>query len=305
LFFLKRDASADEYDNYGWSEFNRPPWAWYLKHVALLVVIASALTGVAWGFNGRGMAEKIVTGVVQPVGMIWAALSLLVYFSLLQKRTGVVVASAFCWIILTIAGNQYFSNWLVSTLEARYYHKDLEQMEPAEYGLLLGGGTATAPSTREQLNTNGDRLAVAAELYHAGRIKKIICSGSHSFALDDSKSPSEEAIMLLQRLGVPAEDLSTIEGANTFQEIENLQKWVASQRELGSDPGRVAVISSAWHLPRVQRLARARKLEITSVPADFLSSDIQPSAHMVVPGAYQLLISSQAIKEYLARLAGR
>jgi hypothetical protein len=50
----------------------------------------------------------------------------------------------------------------------------------------------------------------------------------------------------------------------------------------------------------VQRLARERKLAITPVPANFLSAEVQPSANMVVPGAYQLLVSSQVIKEYLA-----
>ena len=307
MFFFNRDDSipSSEYDDYGWSDFNRPPWSWYLRHLGGLLAIAAAGIGVAWGFNGRGMAEKMVTALVQPVGLVWICLTLLGYFCFLQKRTGVVVVSLCGWCILTLAGNQYFSNWLATTLESRYYHMEQSKFEPAEYGLLLGGGTMTAPNAREQLNQNGDRLVVAAELYHAGRVKKIICSGSHSFALDNSKLPSEEAIAMLQRLGVPAEAMTTIEGANTFQEIEKLAEWVSQEKDKGNDPGRVAVISSAWHLPRVQRLARERKLEITPVPANFLSSEVRPSANMVVPGAYQLSVSSQVIKEYLAGLVKR
>lgn len=296
---------TSEYDDYGWSDFNRPPWSWYLSHLGGLLAIAAAGIGVAWGFNGRGMAEKMATAIVQPVGLVWVGLTLLVYFCFLQRRTGVVAVSLCGWLILTFAGNQYFSNWLASTLESRYYHMKQGDLETAEYGLLLGGGTTTAPNGREQLNQSGDRLVVAAELYHAGRIKQVMCSGSHSFALDNSKLPSDEAIAMLQRLGVPAENLISIEGANTFQEMQSLEAWVATEKEKGNDPGRVVVISSAWHLPRVQRLARERKLAITPVPANFLSAEVQPSANMVVPGAYQLLVSSQVIKEYLAGFVKR
>lgn len=307
MFFFKRNESmnASEYDDYGWSDFNRPPWGWYLFHLGGLLAIAAAGVGLAWGFNGRGMAEKILTALVQPVGLVWIGLTLLVYFCFLQKRTGVVVVSLCGWTLLTLAGNQGFSNWLASTLESKYYHMEQANLADTEYGLLLGGGTTTAPNGREQLNQNGDRVMVAAELYHAGRVKKIICSGSHSFTMEDSKLPSDEAIAMLQRLGVPAADLSSMEGANTSQEMEYLKAWVAKEKEKGRDPGRVAVISSAWHLPRVQRLARARELEISPVPANFLSSEVRPSAHMVVPGAFQLSVSSQVIKEYLAGLVKR
>jgi len=95
-------------------------------------------------------------------------------------------------------------------------------------------------------------------------------------------------------------------GDNTFQEITNLKRWMIEQNDAGIEVGRVALISSAWHLPRAKRLAREQEIDdVDLVPAGFLSAPNMASPHMVVPGAYQILVTSNIMKELLAGMVDR
>ena len=278
--------------------------SWYVQKLFFFALIIAGGISIA-AIYGQGMAEKSVTALVQPVGLIWLGLSLVVYFCLLWRRYVVAISCLLCWLVLTAAGNQIVSNQLAASLESRYYHMNPYEGEPHEYGLLLGGGSGTGPNEQSQANASGDRLVVASRMYHAGTLKKVICSGENLIESDPLKNPSATAIEILQGLGVPADDLIPLKGANTSEEIKNLKTWVLEQAGAGNDPGRVAVITSAWHLPRAQRLANEVELDISPMPANFLSGRTTASPHVVVPGAYQVLVTSQILKEYMARIVKR
>ena len=303
MFFWNRGGSS-EYENYGWNEADPPPTSWYLQRLFFFALIVVGGIGLSAVLYTSAMAEKSVTALLQPVGFTWLGLALVTYFFLLWRRYAGAIACFVCWLILTVAGNQIVANSLAAKLESRYYHINPYEGEPYQYGLVLGGGTATAPNEQSQANANGDRLIVAGRMYHAGQLKKIICSGSNLFG-NQTKSPAESAFEVLQGLGVPAEDLISLDGANTFEEIANLKVWVAEQTRDGNDPGRVAVITSAWHLPRAQRLANEIELEIAPMPANFFSGPVLATPHVVIPGAYQTLVTSQVLKEFLAGIVKR
>ena len=303
MFFWNRSGASDE--NYGWSETDPPPMAWYVQRLFFFAFIVVGGISIGAAVYGQTMAEKSLTVLLQPVGLIWLGLSLVIYFFLLWRRYVPATACFLCWLLLTVAGNEIVCNSLAASLESRYYHINPYEGQPHQYGLVLGGSTSTGPNGQSQLSLEGDRLAVAGRMYHAGQIKKIICSGTNSFDNDQMKNPTETAFEILQGLGVPAEDLIPLKGANTSQEMANLKNWIAEQRDAGDDPGRVALISSAWHLPRAQRLANKIELEVSPMPANFLSSDPSVTPHVIVPGAYQIYVTSKIMKEYMARLAKR
>jgi len=278
---------------------------WYAQRLFLFSLIIVGGISIGAAMYGQAMAEKSVTALLQPVGIVWMGLSLVVYFCFLWRRYVAAGTCFLCWLILTVAGNQIICNSLAASLESRYYHMNPFEGEPNEYGLLLGGGSITGPNGQSQVNSGGDRLVVASRMYHAGQLKKIICSGTSSFENGQMKSPMDTAFEILQGLGVPEGDLVPLAGANTFEEMVNLKVWVDEQKEAGNDPGRVALISSAWHLPRAQRLANAVELEVSPMPANFLSEPTEATPHVVVPGAYQILVTSKVLKEFLAGMVKR
>ena len=303
MFFWNR-SEAPQFDKYGWDESEPPPTSWYVQRIFLFALIVVIGIGIGTVLNGQAMAEKAATALFQPVGLVWLILSLMIYFSVLQRRTIVAAAYFVCWLIITLAGNLFVCNSLASSLESRYYHMNPYEDNDFEYGVLLGGGTNLGPNGQSQLNLSGDRLVVASRMYRAGKVKKIICSGTNPFD-NISKGPAGTAFEILQGLGVPANDLIEIPGDNTHEELASLKMWVVKKIEAGDDPGRMALISSAWHLPRVHRLARAQELNVSPVPANFLSRRVGASPHAVIPGVHQILVTSRVVKEYLARIVKR
>ncbi len=305
MFFWNR-SDASQFENYSWEEFDSPPMSWYMQRFFLFALIVVGGIGVGAVMYGQAMAEKSLTALLQPVGLIWIGLALMAYFGALRKRYIAAGLCFFCWLVITVAGNQLVCNSLAQSVESRYYHMNPYEGDDYQFGLVLGGGASVGPNEQSQLNFSGNRLAVAWRMYRSGKIKKIICSGTNSFDGDEIKNPAETTSEILQGMGVAESDLLMLSGDNTFQEIVNLKRWMIEQNDAGIEVGRVALISSAWHLPRVKRLAREQEIDdVDLVPAGFLSAPTMASPHVVVPGAYQILVTSNIMKELLAGMVDR
>ena len=104
----------------------------------------------------------------------------------------------------------------------------------------------------------------------------------------------------MEELDVDANAILQLNGINTSEEMQNLKKW--SDR---NPDKRIGLLTSAWHLPRAMRLAKAQGIEADPVAAGFFSQPYAPSPGVVVPSEYNLMVTAMVTKEYLARLVGR
>lgn len=296
----------DEYDEYYAQDRHvastSPGRFWFVRHTVVIAAVASLFVGGVGVVSGGTMVEKLLTALASPLGLVWLGLMLTMYFCLLLRQGWPALACFVLWLLLTLGGNQLVSNQLALSLERPFLDLNPYEGEPFESIVVLGGGTNTTPSGRSQLTSDGDRIATAARMYHAGKTKQLICTGVKSFsASPQDRHPFEEATEVLVGLGVPRTAILQISGMNTSEEMKNLRQWSEQQ----DHSGRLGVITSAWHLPRAIRLAKAQGLTVEPVPSSFLSEAFSPSPALVVPGADSLLVSSKMLKEYLARLVGR
>lgn len=307
VFWKRKSNWEDEYDEYYAQDRRadgprKPGRLRFVPHLLLLTFVAALFVGAVGLVSGPRMVERLLVALASPVGIVWCLLILMVYFCLLTRQAWPALIGFAGWLILTVAGNQFVANWLIGTLESPYQDVNVFELEPFDTVLVLGGGTNTTIQGNPQLSYSGDRVAMAARLHHAGMAKQLICSGTKTFR----NSPQDmhmrdEAAELLVGLGVPNDSILRMEGENTSQEIANLKTWI----DKSGTQGRIGVITSAWHLDRTMRLARANKIELTPIPADFLTTPITPSPSMVVPSPGNLLVTSRACREYLASLVGR
>ncbi len=203
-----------------------------------------------------------------------------------------------------MAGNQLFSRWLVATLEQPFLTSRLAKQEPLDTVLVLGGGTSMTPAGDPQLDWAGDRLMLAARLYHAGKVERILVSGSQFARTSElDLDPGQDSKLLLVQVGVPEEIISVIEGLNTSQEMQSLRKWLDSNAS--GQPSSLGIITSAWHLPRALRLAEANQIKAVALPANFHTTPFIPSPHVVIPSGENLYWTQVALHEYLGRMLGR
>ena len=306
-FWKRKKNWEDEYDEY-YAQDRRaergkaPGKLRFLPHVLLLGFFAALSLGGAGLVSGPTMVEKLLTELATPVGVVWLGLIGLVYFCVLLRQTWPAVLGFLLWLTLTVGGNQFVAGGLAGILEAPYQDINVFELEPFETIVVLGGGTSTTRGGQSQLGSSGDRVALAARLYHAQQVKRLICTGSQTFrSTPEDLHPREETAEVLLGLGVPKESVLQIRGENTSQEMDNLKKWL----DKNENKGRVGLLTSAWHLPRAIRLAQDRGLDVHPVPANFLAIPYAPTPNLIVPGSDDLSTTGRMIKEFLARLVGR
>ena len=274
----------------------------FLGHLVLPgAILIAALTG-CYLTLGITIVEKSLSAIALPVGLIWLALLMSVYVSIILKQRGVAIVAGMSLCLLWTFGNFFVANGLSKSLEYPYLGFDLDHLKKQDVIVVLGGGTSTNLNLQPQLTAAGDRVALAAAAFHDGKTDQIICTGSQTYrASPDDLQQGEEAMALLTTMGVPRSAIETIRGDNTFQEMQNLKAWRSQHPKVK----RIGILTSAWHLKRAMRLASNAGIEATPIPADFHSRFSDVAADWVIPSADNLNRSSLAIKEYLARLVGR
>jgi len=159
---------------------------------------------------------------------------------------------------------------------------------------------------------------MAAQLWHAGKVSAIICTGDDNYVpaplpnrqMDlierDRWNPARQGIELLVSLGVPVNRLYRVGGTHTAAEMENLVKFFASPPETFPTDGKVGLITSAFHMPRAMRLASGESLEFIPIPVSYRTAPHEPvSVVDFVPSANAGQLFYMGIREMLARLVGR
>ena len=149
-------------------------------------------------------------------------------------------------------------------------------------------------------SSNGDRIAVAAQMYHAGKVERIILTGKNIVEIHGSEfsEPSKQAKELLISLGVDPDRLDEAGGRNTYEEMQSLAERL--------DPNqRIGLITSAWHLPRSLRRAKGVGLKVIPVPSDFATGEVKRSVLQFIPSYGGINNSSLALREYLGMAVGR
>lgn len=165
--------------------------------------------------------------------------------------------------------------------------------------IVLGGGIAPAapPYTMEpQLTDASDRIWLAARMFHAGAAPKIIVSGGSFIEQQGGPATTEAEAMrrFLRDLGVP-NDVIVSEGKalNTIENIRNVRDLVKG--------GRVAIITSAFHIPRAAKLAKRAGLNFAIFGVDWsVPDDATVWWDYWMPSVGALGESSVAIKELVA-----
>lgn len=165
--------------------------------------------------------------------------------------------------------------------------------------VVLGGGIAPAAppyTTEPELTDASDRIWQAARMFRAGAAPKIIVSGGSFVEQQGGPATTEAEAMrrFLLDLGIP-NDVIVSEGKalNTIENIRNVRELVKE--------GKVAIITSAFHVPRAAKLARRGGLDFAIFGVDWnVPSDAVVWWDVWLPSVGALGESNLAIRELVA-----
>jgi uncharacterized SAM-binding protein YcdF (DUF218 family) len=165
--------------------------------------------------------------------------------------------------------------------------------------VVLGGGISpAAPSYTGDpgLTDASDRVWLAARMFKAGAAPRIIVSGGSFIEQQGGPATTEAEAMrrFLLDLGVPEEVIvSEGKALNTIENIRNVRDLVKDRK--------LAIVTSAFHVPRAAKLARGGGLNFSIFGVDWSGpSDAVAWWERWLPSVGALGESTVALKELVA-----
>ncbi len=206
--------------------------------------------------------------------------------------------------LLILFSNRAVSNRLLRPLESRY--PAIPEISPGAplpaplagcgYVVVLGSGHSDMPGlpATSRLSDSGlGRIAEAVRLMRALPGARLVVSGP-----GDPGHPTHAAVLALaaESLGVEASRITRIETARDTED-----EALAVARIAGK--AKVALVTSAWHMPRAARLFRGAGVSFVPCPADYVSRG-SPELHWgdLSWDTESLERSTRAVHEWLGLL---
>jgi SanA protein len=156
-------------------------------------------------------------------------------------------------VLVTASGIAYYGYKYHS---ASAIHRNLMFEGEYDVALILGTSAYARPGAHNPYFTA--RMQAAAELYHSGRVRKLLVSGDNSRA---HYNEPRDMQMALVALGVPADDIVLdYAGFRTFDSIVRCRQVFRQSK--------VVVVSQRFHLERALGIASAVGLDAIGYEAD-------------------------------------
>jgi uncharacterized SAM-binding protein YcdF (DUF218 family) len=254
--------------------------------------------------NGANAAGHAVTEFLMPVGLLWLFLFAMavVFFFKSKRRVCLLFVSA--WIVLTLSFNMPVAIAFFGTIERPPTVALSADDLPLRAVVVLGGAATTNDYGVDELTMDGERVFSAAQLWHAGETKAVICTGKNR---DPSMPvPGQVARRLLVSVGVPDAAIFVVGGEDTEDEMKCLTEWLRDPPNSFESTGRIGLITSAFHMDRAIRKAREVSLDLVPLPVAYRCYQSQTvSIQSLIPTTPAGELVRVALKEHLARLIGK
>lgn len=205
------------------------------------------------------------------------------------------------WLLL--CSNSGFGTWLVGGLEAEYPAQPVlaagaplpAPLERCEFVAVLGGGNGYVqdwPANNLLSGSALSRIVEAVRLVRQMPRAHLIVSGP----VNEERGGPSHARMLADvavSLGVARDRILEISSARDTEEE------AAAIRALTGDAP-VALVTSAWHMPRAMGLCRKQGIDAVACPADYAARDLnQRFADFFLWNLSGLERSTKAVYEFI------
>lgn len=240
---------------------------------------------------------KLAAFVLSPLGILF--LLLVVGYLVRRRPKGVsaVVGMGIVW--LYVWSCPWVAGELARWWEGRYAPVALSEAPAVQVVVILGGGVSAAlpPRLESDLSDAADRVWTGARMVLAGKAGAILVSGGGlgPNAPPDKQPEAEATVPFLLALGVPR-NVILLE-TKSMNTIENAQRSAEQLRDLEVE--RVALVTSAIHMPRAMHAFRHAGIEPVPVPTDFQGVDPGGGPMRFLPSAGALAQNSAVIKEMI------
>ncbi len=247
--------------------------------------------------------SKLLPVVFYPVGATISLLLIGGLLALLKHRRLALASATAGLVVLWVCSTPVVADWAYSTLERQYPPTTMADTPQADVAIVLGGAVRQpiVPRVEVELKEASDRILHAARLYNAGKVKRILVTGGNIPWVAAVKPEAELIKQLLVEWGVPAEAIViATESRNTYENALEIKRlW---------DKGgfrSALLVTSAAHMPRAMAVFQRAGLPVVASSTDVIVDTSQGSLFDWLPDANSLLVTTDAVKEWIGLLAYR
>jgi len=227
--------------------------------------------------------SKTLDFLVMPfsIGFILMLYSILTKNLRRKKKTGVAA-----FVILFLISNTYLVNQAFLWWEPKPADIN-ETTQVYEVGVVLSGGLTSFSKLKAdhvELGQHANRFYNAYLLYKAGKIKKILITGTSPDSwIAAGKGESRQAGQVLVKWGVPASDILIEEKARNTRENATFSAKIIQSQFSGA---KVLLITSAYHMRRSLGCFEKAGVNVDYFPTDFYGvANVNKFRHFVIPSA--------------------
>ena len=184
--------------------------------------------------------------------------------SFILGRSRACAIAAFIFFMISVSFSPLVSRGLAKQIKVQALNPSpLDEAAPKyRTVVVLGGGASLGLDGRPQLNSDGHRVVMAAQMWHAGKTEAIICTGEDDYVPEargddadakdkrDRHNPARLGVDVLVSLGVPRDRLFRIGGVNTSAEMRNLAQFMKEPPANFPSTGSLGLITSVSHSSR-------------------------------------------------------
>ena len=169
--------------------------------------------------------------------------------------------------------------FIIIEQQRRFIHEKVSDVEAANVAIIFGAGLKRDGTPSDALR---DRLIVGAQLYEAGKVKKILVSGDNRFVT--YSEPDAMRDVLVNDYKIPLEDIAVdYAGRRTYDTC------VRAKELWGVD--RAVLVTQDFHLPRA--IWTCKQLDVESAG---ISASLRP---YMIAASYRLREMLAAINAFI------
>ena len=236
--------------------------------------------------------HKILPLIVSPMFLVMFLITWCIVFR--SRISGILAVS-----ILIICSLPIFSNKLITYLENEYILSDASSAKTADAIVVLSGMVRTINGKNGlsyEWGEASDRIFAGIELIKKNKAPIMILTGG-KLPWSVGKPEGEYLRDVAIKYGVPNKNILLTENVeNTDQEAKAVGKL------LNKTSPKIILVTSAFHMPRAQKVFEAVGINIEPFAVDFLSGADKYTIMNFIPSAGALNQTSFFIIELICRL---
>lgn len=242
--------------------------------------------------------NKLLPLLALPTGML---LLLMAIALLWRRRWPIWLALSLFW----LGSTPWVSDHLLRWCEANAVRVIASSMPRAQAIVVLSEGRILPPGTTGTSEWNdGDRFWGGIELYRAGKAPWLVFTGGWAPWQPELAPEGEVLKEWAKSQGIPDSSIQvTSKAMNTAEEAAAVTALLSKLPSVaGAEPQTILLVTSAFHMPRAQRLFEQTGLTVQPYPVDFKVSASDSFAAMnLLPSAGAWRSTEMAWRELLGR----